>query len=59
MTDKIFPSEFIPLLERDESFRLIVEGVQDYAIFLMSPTGYVLTWIAARNESRDTRQMKS
>lgn len=44
MTDKSLSSQFVPLLERDESFRLIVEGVQDYAIFLMSPTGHVLTW---------------
>lgn len=44
MTDRAVPSEFIPLLERDESFGLIVESVQEYAIFLMSPTGHVLTW---------------
>lgn len=44
MTDKSVSSDLIPLSERDESFRLIVEGVQDYAIFLLSPTGHVLTW---------------
>jgi len=36
--------DFTPLLDRDESFRQLVESVQDYAIFLMSPTGHVMTW---------------
>jgi PAS domain S-box-containing protein len=30
----------------NEVFRLLVEGVQDYAIFLLSPDGKVLTWNA-------------
>jgi PAS domain S-box-containing protein len=32
--------------ERDEQFRLLVEQVQDYAIFLIDPTGHVATWNA-------------
>jgi len=28
----------------DEIFRLLVEGVKDYAIFLLDPTGNVATW---------------
>jgi PAS domain S-box-containing protein len=28
----------------NESFRLLVESVQDYAIFLLSPSGIVMTW---------------
>ncbi|HEX7346064.1 MAG TPA: PAS domain-containing sensor histidine kinase [Candidatus Limnocylindrales bacterium] len=28
----------------EELFRLLVEAVQDYAIFLLSPDGHVLTW---------------
>jgi PAS domain S-box-containing protein len=32
------------IFERDESFRQLVETVQDYAIFLLSPTGHVMTW---------------
>jgi PAS domain S-box-containing protein len=28
----------------DEIFRLLVEGVEDYAIFLLDPTGKVATW---------------
>lgn len=44
MADKDVSPEFTSLVQRDESFRLLVETVQDYAIFLMSPTGAVLTW---------------
>jgi PAS domain S-box-containing protein len=28
----------------DDSFRLLVEGVRDYAIFLLDPTGRILSW---------------
>jgi PAS domain S-box-containing protein len=28
----------------DESFRLLVESVRDYAIFLLDPTGRIITW---------------
>ena len=31
-------------LNNDEAFRLLVEGVRDYAIFMLSPTGHVMTW---------------
>jgi PAS domain S-box-containing protein len=30
----------------DEEFRLLVEGVKDYAIFLLDANGYVMTWNA-------------
>lgn len=30
----------------DEQFRLLVEGVQDYAIFMLDPAGRVTTWNA-------------
>ena len=29
---------------REEAFRLLIEAVQDYAIFLLGPDGRVLTW---------------
>jgi PAS domain S-box-containing protein len=32
--------------QADEVFRLLVESVQDYAIFLLSPEGNVMTWNA-------------
>jgi PAS domain S-box-containing protein len=28
----------------EERYRLMVEGVKDYAIFLMDPTGHIMTW---------------
>jgi PAS domain S-box-containing protein len=33
-----------PLLRGEVAFRLLVDAVQDYAIFLLSTTGRVLTW---------------
>jgi PAS domain S-box-containing protein len=32
------------LRESEERFRLLVEGVRDYAIFMLDPSGYVATW---------------
>ncbi|HYC52097.1 MAG TPA: PAS domain S-box protein [Gemmatimonadaceae bacterium] len=32
------------LRESEERFRLLVDGVRDYAIFLMDPKGNVMTW---------------
>jgi PAS domain S-box-containing protein len=31
-------------LHRDEAFRALVEGVRDYAIFMLSPDGHIATW---------------
>jgi PAS domain S-box-containing protein len=31
-------------VESDHRFRLVVEGVQDYAIFMLDPQGKVVTW---------------
>jgi PAS domain S-box-containing protein len=36
----------IPLGQSEERFRLLVEGVKDYAIFMLDPQGHVLTWNA-------------
>jgi PAS domain S-box-containing protein len=30
--------------QTDDSFRLLVESVRDYAIFMLDPTGHVATW---------------
>ena len=30
----------------EELFRLMVEGVKDYAIFMLDPNGYIMTWNA-------------
>jgi PAS domain S-box-containing protein len=34
----------VPLLRGEVAFRLLVDAVQDYAIFLLGPDGRVLTW---------------
>ncbi len=34
------------LQQSEERFRLLVEGVQDYAIFLLDPEGHITTWNA-------------
>jgi len=39
--DRTFPGS---VNQNDERFRLLVEGVTDYAIFMLDPQGYVLTW---------------
>jgi PAS domain S-box-containing protein len=32
------------VLESERSFRLLVQGVTDYAIFMLSPDGYITSW---------------
>jgi PAS domain S-box-containing protein len=32
------------LKESEENFRLLVEGVKDYAIIMLDPSGYVMSW---------------
>jgi PAS domain S-box-containing protein len=34
----------IELRESEENYRLMVEGVKDYAIFMLDPNGYIKTW---------------
>jgi PAS domain S-box-containing protein len=34
------------LRETEERYRLLVDGVKDYAIFLLDPSGHVVTWNA-------------
>ena len=34
----------LELRQSEERYRLLVEGVQDYSIFMMDPKGYVRTW---------------
>jgi len=38
------PSPQRSLFESERSFRLLVEGVSDYAIFMLDPTGTVTSW---------------
>ena len=36
--------EVVDKPRNDELFRLLVDSVRDYAIFVLSPDGHVLTW---------------
>jgi PAS domain S-box-containing protein len=36
----------LALAESEERFRLLVEGTREYAIFMLDPTGHVMTWNA-------------
>jgi PAS domain S-box-containing protein len=39
----------------EDQFRLLVEGVQDYAIFMLDPTGHVATWNAGAQRIKGYR----
>ena len=32
------------LFESERSFRLLVEGVADYALYMLDPTGIITSW---------------
>ncbi|MFA6986700.1 MAG: PAS domain S-box protein, partial [Arenimonas sp.] len=40
------------LRHSEERFRLLVEGVQDYAIFMLDPSGHVVSWNAAAERTK-------
>jgi PAS domain S-box-containing protein len=43
------------LRQSEERFRLIVEGMQDYAIFLLDPAGHVASWNAGAQRIKGYR----
>ena len=43
------------LRQSEERFRLLVESVRDYAIFMLDPDGYVLTWNAGAERFKGYR----
>jgi hypothetical protein len=43
------------LRQREERFRLLVESVRDYAIFMLDPEGIVLTWNAGAERFKGYR----
>ena len=43
------------LKESEQRFRLLVEGVKDYAIFMLDPTGHVATWNAGAERIKQYR----
>jgi len=38
--------------QREEQFRLLVESVQDYAIFMLDPEGQIVTWNAGAERTK-------
>jgi PAS domain-containing protein len=38
------------LRQSEERFRLVVEGVKDYAIFMLDPGGHVVSWNAGAED---------
>ncbi len=43
------------LRESEERFRLLVDGVKDYAIFMLDPTGHIATWNAGAERIKGYR----
>src|SRR3984885_13168261 len=43
------------LRQSEERFKLLVEGVRDYAIFMLDPDGHVLTWNAGAERFKGYR----
>ena len=43
------------LAASEEQFRLLVSGVKDYAIFMLDPTGHVVTWNAGAERIKGYR----
>ncbi len=40
------------LRQNEETFRLMVEGVMDYSIFMLDPEGYITTWNAGAEKMK-------
>ena len=43
------------LKENEERFRLVLESIKDYAIFMLDPEGYILTWNAGAQRIKGYR----
>jgi len=46
------------LRKSEERFRLLVEGVKDYAIFMLDPEGRVASWNEGASASRATKRRR-
>ncbi len=43
------------LLQSEEFFRLLVKGLRDYAVFMLDPTGYIVSWNAGAEHIKEYR----
>src|SRR5271163_2323392 len=55
LTDRRGEQADLALSDSEESFRLLVESVQDYAILMLSPEGNVATWNAGAERIKGYR----
>lgn len=44
MTDVKPPNQFLSSETEGEQFRILVQGVTDYAIYMLDPQGHVASW---------------
>ena len=43
-------------IDSEASFQLLVDGVQDYAIFMLDPAGYVMSWNSGAERIKGYRE---
>jgi PAS domain S-box-containing protein len=53
--DRRFSAQKTRLAESERSYQLLVEGVRDYAIFMLSPDGHVASWNAGAERIKGYR----
>jgi PAS domain-containing protein len=46
------------LKDSEEQYRLIVDGVKDYAIFMLDPNGRIVSWNTGAERIKDTQPQK-
>ncbi len=44
LTNKVHPDASLKYIQDSDIFSLLVENVKDYAIFVIDPSGYIVTW---------------
>ena len=54
-SERPLPATDIQRFQQDIGFRLLVEGVRDYAIFQLDPSGYVASWNAGAERIKGYR----